>query len=109
MVGRDDGSRAGTRMIQRAESVGVGSVVLLEHRTVGGIGRERHPRPILGEWVLRTDEAGGGDRSIADRHDRHEHDSEQSDRESAQRTEGAQRASQFTKVHGGASSGSMAS
>jgi hypothetical protein len=108
VVDGEDRRGAGTRMIRRNESVGVGAVVLLEPGAVRREGRKRGPRTILGEWVLRADEAGGCDRPIGDHHDRHEHDDEQTDRESGHRTEWARRALQFNKVHKRVSWESMA-
>src|SRR2546427_11842164 len=87
MVSRDDRCGTGTPMsvvIDLVEFVGVGAVVLLEPSAVGREGRERCPRTILGEWVLRTDEAGGCDRRVGDRQDRHEGGYEQTAQESAQ-------------------------
>jgi hypothetical protein len=87
VVGGDDGSGAGSGMIQGTEAVGEGSVVLLKLGAVGGIGRDRDPRTILGERVLRTDETRGCDTPIGKRHNRYEHDNEQTDRESAYRAQ----------------------
>ena len=99
VVGRDDRRGAGTRMIVINELIGVGSVVLLEPCAVGREGREGRPRTILGEWVFRADEAGGCDRPICHRHDRHERGYEETPEESAHHTELAQRALPFNEVH----------
>src|SRR5258705_13601826 len=74
MVGGNEGRGAGIRMImiRPNESVGVGSVVLLEPSALGGEGREGRPSAVLEECALRADEARGCDRRICDRHDRHE-------------------------------------
>jgi hypothetical protein len=62
LVVGDGRSGASARMIgtHRAVSVGVGSVVLEEPDAVGRHGRERSPRAVLGERVLKADEVGGG-------------------------------------------------
>ena len=89
VVGRDDRRRAGTRMIiGPSESVGVGSVVLLEAGTAGRERRDRRPRSILGEWVLRADEAGGCDRLVGYGHGRHERADEQTAEESGDQDRG---------------------
>src|SRR2546430_17127639 len=90
VVGRDDRRGTGTRMIFRKELVGVGAVVLLEPSALGREGRKRSPRTILGEWVLRADEAGGCDRRVGDRQDRQERGDGQTAPESAHHTWRAQ-------------------
>src|SRR5713226_6618804 len=69
MVGRDGRRGAGTRMIvvRADESVGEGSVVLLEPGAFGCERGEGRPRAIFRKRVLKADEIGGGYGRLCDR------------------------------------------